>query len=115
MTPTPPRQSQPLQRALSALAEGQLGHALLITGAERSGQYELARTLAKRLLCTTVQGASRACGQCRGCQQAEAGSHADLRILTLELNDKTDKLRTEITVEQVRQLSEWLVFTPQQG
>lgn len=115
MTPTAPWQAQPLQRALNALAEGQLGHALLITGAERSGQYELARAIAQRLLCTTAQGAVRACGQCRGCQQAEAGSHADLRILTLELNDKTDKLRTEIAVEQVRQLSDWLVLTSQQG
>jgi len=143
MNPTPPWQAQPLQRALAALAAGQLGHALLLTGPEQLGQDALARALAQRLLCTTAQGAAPACGecractqtrvidqrphctvakadapacgQCRGCIQALVSRHPDLRVVGLEFNDKTDKLRSEIAVEQVRQLSEWVALSAQQG
>lgn len=143
MNMLPVWQTQPLQRALSALAEGQLGHATLITGPEHLGQAALARALAQRLLCTTAHGdapacgecractqtraiAQRpqcttakagepACGQCRGCIEALASRHPDLRIVTLEINEKTEKLRTEIAVEQIRKLSEWLALTSQHG
>lgn len=139
----PTWQSQPLQRALSALAQGKLGHATLITGPEHLGQAVLARALAQRLLCSVADGAAPACGacracmqtcelaqrpscsnakgnepacgQCRGCVDARASRHADLRIVTLEINEKTEKLRGEITIEQIRNLSEWLALTSQQG
>lgn len=143
MSKLPVWQAQPLQRALSALAEGQLGHATLITGPEQLGQSVLARALAQRLLCTSAQGDAPACGtcraclrtcvseqrpscsnakadepacgQCRACVDARASRHPDLRIVSLEINEKTDKLRTEIAVEQIRKLSEWLALTSQQG
>lgn len=143
MTRFPAWQAQPLQRALSALAQGQLGHATLITGPEHLGQALLARALAQRLLCHSATGDALACGecpacqrtceiepraqcsnakgnepacrQCRGCVDARASRHPDLRIVTLELNEKTEKLRSEITVEQIRKLSEWLALTSQQG
>lgn len=139
----PSWQSQPLQRALGALGEGQLGHAILITGPEHLGQAALARALAQRLLCTVAQGdapacgacracaqtdnndqrpqctnakaSEPACGQCRACVDARASRHPDLRIVTLEINEKTEKLRNEITVEQIRILSQWLALTSQHG
>lgn len=143
MSMLPDWQAQPLQRALGALAAGQLGHAILISGPERLGQAMLARALAQRLLCTTASGDVPACGvcracvqtmaseqrpqctnakaseppcgQCRACVDAGASRHPDLRIVTLEINEKTDKLRGEITVEQIRKLSEWLALTSRQG
>src|SRR3546814_14200347 len=72
MNMVPTWQLQPLQRALGALAVGQLGHAILITGPERLGQAALARALAQRLLCNVAHGDAPACGNCRACAQTMA-------------------------------------------
>lgn len=73
------------------------------------------REIDQRPHCTVAKANEPACGQCRGCIQAHISRHPDLRVVSLEFNEKTDKLRGEIAVEQVRQLSEWLSLSSQQG
>src|SRR3546814_6951318 len=69
----------------------------------------------QRPQCTNAKASEPPCGQCRACVDARASRHPALRIVTLEINEKTDKLRSEITVEQIRKLSEWLALTSQRG
>lgn len=108
-------QRRPLQTALAALAAGRLGHALLLGGAARLGKRAVADALAARLLCTTPGADGLACGHCRGCQLLAAGTHPDFLGIGLEVNEKTDKPRSEITIDQVRRLSRQFALTPQLG
>jgi hypothetical protein len=43
---------------------------------------------------------------------ASSQLHPDLQRVGLEPNEKGDKLRTEITVDQVRRLEQWFALTP---
>ncbi|MBS7457624.1 DNA polymerase III subunit delta' [Coralloluteibacterium stylophorae] len=110
-----PWQARALDGALDALARGRLGHATLLRGPERLGKRAVADALARRLLCTQAEGAQQACGACRGCRLLASGTHPDFRMVTLEVNPNTDKLRTEIVIEQIRQLGEWFALTSQFG
>jgi DNA polymerase-3 subunit delta' len=115
MTTLAPWQQAVLDSALQTLAQGRLGHALLMCGPPMMGKRETAEILAKRLLCPTPDAAGRACGQCRSCRLFEAGTHADIQRVSYELNDKGDKFKTEISVEQIRRLGQWFSLTPQFG
>ena len=110
-----PWQQDVLDRAAAARAEGRLGHALLLIGPERMGKAEVAVALARGLLCQAPREGLIACGSCRGCQLFSAQTHPDFRHVTYEPNDKGDKLRTELTVDQVRRLGQWFSLTPQLG
>jgi DNA polymerase-3 subunit delta' len=118
-----PWQQEMLGRALRALDEGKLGHALLLTGPADLGKREVAEALAARLLCATPRADGHACGACRACRMLPAQAnglassqlHPDLQRVGLEPNEKGDKLRTEITVDQVRRLGQWFALTPAFG
>ncbi|MFN3902443.1 DNA polymerase III subunit delta' [Rehaibacterium terrae] len=110
-----PWQQRPLQTALAALMAGRLGHALLLGGAARLGKRAVADALAARLLCSTPGADGLACGHCRGCRLLAAGTHPDFLGIGLEVNEKTDKLRSEVTIDQVRRLSRQFALTPQLG
>ena len=118
-----PWQRQVYARAVAALAEGKLGHALLFAGPPDLGKREVAETLATRLLCTQPRADGLPCGSCRGCRLAPAQTnglataqlHPDLQRVGLEPNEKGDKLRSEIVVDQVRRLGQWFSLTPQFG
>ncbi len=110
-----PWQQRVLDGALSALAQGQLGHALLVCGPPALGKGAVARALAARLLCTSPGSDRLACGRCRSCQLFAAGTHPDLLQVSYEENEKTGKLRSEIVVDQIRDLARWFTLTPQLG
>jgi DNA polymerase-3 subunit delta' len=111
-----PWQQAVLDRALAALAEGRMGHALLLVGPSQLGKLEVAQALAQRLLCSNPDANSNlACGRCRSCQLFAAETHGDFKHVTFEPNEKGDKLRTEISVEQIRKLGQWFSLTPQLG
>ena len=111
----PPWQESVYSNLVGGLLAGKLGHAQLIIGPAKLGKHELAERLAKRLLCLEAGGGLAACGHCLSCQRFEAGSHGDFRSITLEINDKTGKLRTEISVDQIRAFNDWLSLTSQLG
>jgi DNA polymerase-3 subunit delta' len=95
-------------------AQDRLPHALLLSGAEGLGKRAFADAFAAALLCQHPRSDGGACGECRACRLVHAGSHPDLVRVNLGLRDD-GKPRTEIIVDQIRNLSERLCMTPQFG
>ncbi|THD09608.1 DNA polymerase III subunit delta' [Rhodanobacter lindaniclasticus] len=92
---------------------GALAHALLLCGAPGLGKRQFAQRFVRGLLCTEpVRG--EACGHCRGCQLTAAGSHPDRVELTFGLR-RDGTPRTEIVVDQIRELSARLALRSQLG
>ena len=88
---------------------GQLPHALLLSGSRGLGKALFARALAKSLMCEAPREGGSACGQCRACQQFEAGSLPDYKhVHPLEG-------KTVIAIDQCRELSEFLALTSHYG
>ena len=131
-----PWQQRAYQHAAKALAGGQMGHATLIVGPESIGKRVLAEHLARRVLCLSPRVDGEACGSCRSCtlfasrsqydpletrpdgtlsQPWGHSAHPDLMFMGYEINQKTDKPRAELVIEQVRTLSEKLTLTPRLG
>lgn len=98
----------------SRIAAQRFPHALLITGASGLGKRDLASALVARLLCPTPRADGHACGQCRGCRLRLAGTHPDRLQVTLEARDD-GKLRTEITIDQIRALGARFASRPSFG
>ena len=115
MSALAPWQQRVLDGALGALAEGRLGHALLLSGPPAMGKSRVATLLAQRLLCATPGGDGLGCGQCRGCRLFAAGTHPDRLDLTFAINEKTGKPRSDLLVEQIRDLGHWFSLTPDLG
>ena len=102
-------------RTLAQRAErGSLPHALLLGGPEGLGKRAFAEAFVRARLCEHPREGF-ACGSCRTCALLEAGTHPDRILVTQEVNEKTDKLRTEIVVEQIRALSARLAMSTQLG
>ncbi len=96
------------------LQRRQLPHAMLIAGAAGLGKRALAKRLVEAALCEQRGDNGMPCGRCRSCLLLAAGTHPDRVHVTLELRDD-GKLRSEITVEQIRQLSQRLSLSSQFG
>lgn len=88
-------------------------HALLLCGPAGLGKRAFAQRLVASLLCRQPRG-GEACGQCRGCQLLAAGSHPDFVPLTFGVR-KDGTPRTEIVVDQIRELSARLAMASQFG
>ncbi|WP_432473672.1 DNA polymerase III subunit delta' [Amphritea sp. HPY] len=85
-----------------------LPHALLINGPKGIGKACFSLALANFMLCKQP-GVSGACGHCRSCELTGSGNHPDLFQLQPEETGKA------IKVDQVRELSEFIYSTAQQG
>jgi DNA polymerase-3 subunit delta' len=96
------------------LERNELPHALLICGDAGLGKRALANALASAALCESRLPDGLACGKCRLCQLMAAGSHPDHMVVGFELRDD-GKPRSEITVEQIRRLSQRLSLSTQFG
>lgn len=100
-----------------------LPHALLLHGRAGVGKLRFAAFLAQSILCENP-GAAGACGTCTSCGWLAAAYHPDLQRLEpsaaedgAEDGDKADKKKsgTQITVEQVRALSDFLGVSTHRG
>ena len=110
-----PWQHRIYAQACAALDAGRLGHALLFAGPAQLGKREVAQRLAQRLLCERRATDGEPCGQCRGCHLFAAGTHPDYQFVSFIPNKEGTRLRTEIIIEQIRELSERLSLTAQYG
>ena len=90
-----------------------LAHALLLCGAPGLGKRAFAQRFVRGLLCSDGMDGD-ACGRCRSCLLIEAGSHPDVIGLTFGLR-RDGTPRTEIVVEQIRELSARLAMRSQLG
>lgn len=74
--------------------------AYLVTGPEHVGKTTVAAHLSRSLLCLERQAGG--CGDCFSCRQFDQANHPDLITLQRLLDDKTDKFKTVISVDQIR-------------
>ncbi len=103
------------QKYIGSYLAGTLGHAQLLYGQALLGKHALAESVAKRLLCSGAGQNLPACGMCIACQRFALGTHGDFKSITREMNEKTGKLFTVISVDQIRAFNEWLSLTSQLG
>jgi DNA polymerase-3 subunit delta' len=94
-------------RLLGLATSGKLAHAYLFGGQQGLGKLMLARHFAHYLLCSDKQG-DQPCGMCRECQLIAAGSHPDLKLIQPEES-------SEIKIDQVREIIEFISKTSQRG
>ncbi|MEN5209384.1 DNA polymerase III subunit delta' [Stenotrophomonas terrae] len=106
-----PWQQRAYDQTVAALDAGRLGHGLLLCGPAGMGKRAVAMRLAAHVL---NHGADAAARQ-RNAQLIAAGTHPDLQFTTFIPNKTGDKLRTEIVIDQVREISQKLALTPQYG
>ena len=104
-----PWHRQVWQKILSARSADRLGHAYLLQGPEGVGKAHLAEALMAALLCDNPDSTTGACAECRSCRWFLAGSHPDVIRL------QPPEGKTQITVDQVRRLSEELALSPHHG
>ena len=105
-----PWQQRAYDQTIAALDAGRLGHGMLLCGPAGLGKREVALALA-----THVLARGDAAHVQRTQQLLAAGTHPDLQLVSFIPNKTGDKLRTEIVIEQVREISEKLALTPQYG
>jgi DNA polymerase-3 subunit delta' len=86
-------------------------HGLLLAGPAGLGKAHFARVLAQSALCLEPDAHGQACGSCQACQLFAAGTHPDFQSLTLEDSETTGKESTQIRVDQVRELVEFMYLS----
>lgn len=107
MPPYPWQQSQ-WDSFVSLLEQERLAHALLIAGPEGLGGLALARAMGQFLLCKAPIG-PLACGRCKDCLLLESETHPDLLCV------QPEGTSSAIKVDQIRQVTEFMSKTAQQG
>ncbi|MFC5743440.1 DNA polymerase III subunit delta' [Dyella tabacisoli] len=88
-------------------------HALLLVGPAGLGKRDFLQRFVHGLLCLQPQD-GEACGQCRSCLLLAAGTHPDYVSLSFGLR-KDGVQRSEIVVDQIRELSARLSMSSQFG
>ncbi|MCX7189033.1 MAG: DNA polymerase III subunit delta' [Methylotenera sp.] len=95
-------------------------HALLLHGRAGIGKYDFARYFSQSLLCANKNKQGCACGVCSSCNWFNDDSHPDFRLLSPEqdaepedegASTKKTKKKTQISVAQIRDLSNFLSLT----
>ncbi|MGO4779136.1 DNA polymerase III subunit delta', partial [Lysobacter sp. 2RAB21] len=110
-----PWQQRIYDQAKASIGAGRLGHGLLFCGPAQLGKRAVAERLAHGLLCRERSAQGDPCGRCRSCLLLAAGTHPDYQLVSFVPNKEGTRLRTEIVIEQIRNLSERLSLTPQYG
>ena len=119
--------NEPILDSLAGRA-ARLPHALLIHGMQGIGKLALAERVAQLLLCEAESG-TKPCGRCDGCRWFLSGNHPDFRRLEPESlakepepdetepapAKKTAKPSTEIKIEQIRAITDFLNLRSHRG
>ena len=95
---------------------------LLFKGNKGIGELELAINFAHALLCQQPQSSGMACGACPACHWLAQGAHPDFRLvqpdaisLAGEETETGKKPSKQISVEQIRELADFLSLSAHQG
>jgi DNA polymerase III subunit delta' len=98
-------------------------HALLLRGKSGIGKLNFAVSLSQALLCEQINSVNQACGKCLSCGWFEQDNHPDFRLISPEqdtskdneISTKSTKKKTQIVIEQIRGLSEFLSLSSHQS
>jgi DNA polymerase III subunit delta' len=96
------------EQLLAANRSGRTPHGLLIHEAPGTGGTLLATWFARLILCS---GQSAPCGQCSSCRRVESREHPDF----ITVNPDPESKLGQITVDQVRTVSEQLSLSSYEG
>ncbi len=99
---------------LDALQGGRMHHAWLITGTSGVGKATLAYRFARRLLAGPADALALDPAD-PVFRRVATGSHADLLTIEREWDDKKNRMRGEIVVDDTRAISAFLRLTPAEG
>lgn len=110
-------QARALDRFASAWATRKLHHAWLLAGPKGIGKASFAQAAARRVLAEAAGPpfdlpAIETDDRHPIVKLVEAGSHPDFRWLRRLVNEKTGNLARNISVDQIRELGEFLALTP---
>jgi len=88
------------------LASLKVSHAYLFVGPLHIGKTIVAQNFVNSLICENLHKNEGPvpCGQCQYCQQIAKKIHPDVFWLSRETNEKTGKLKKNISIEQIREL-----------
>jgi DNA polymerase-3 subunit delta' len=99
-----------------AMRSARMHHAWLITGAEGIGKATLAFRFARRLFAGAPAGPSLALDETSPVfRRVAAGAHADLATVARAWDPKRKRERTEIVIDDVRRVTDFLRRTPAEG
>ena len=100
-----------------ALRSGRLHHAWMLTGPDGVGKATLAFRFARRLLAGLPAHADDLALDPSDpvFRRVAAGTHADLLTVERVWDEKTRRTRTEIVVDDVRRIADFLRLTPAEG
>jgi DNA polymerase-3 subunit delta' len=101
---------------LDAIRAGRMHHAWLITGPEGIGKATLAYRFARRLLAGQAASDTLALDPTHPTfRRVAAASHADMLTIERAYNEKTKRMKTQIAVEDVRKVNNFMSLTPAEG
>ncbi len=101
---------------LDAMFAGRMHHAWLITGPEGVGKATLAYRFARHLLAGRPTTPSLAMEPDHPVfKRVAAGSHADIKTLEREYDPKRKRVRTQIAIDDVRKIINFMHLTPAEG
>lgn len=89
------------------LVNDTLSHAYLFVGPTHVGKLTLARFFVNALLCTNRGKAVMPvpCGQCSSCQHNAHHNHPDVSWISRMTDEKTGKMKKNISIDQIRDLT----------
>ena len=110
-------QDTAVEQFLSAWSSRRLHHAWLLAGPKGVGKANFAHAAARRVLADAAGPPSALPGLETSDDHSiikliEAGSHPDMRRLERLVNEKTGNLARNISVDQIREIGEFLTLTP---
>jgi len=100
-----------------------LHHAFLLYGRAGIGKYDFALSFSQALLCRNRDDRGYACNECPSCHWFNDESHPDFRLISPEQETSTEedaspakktKKKTQISVAQIRDLSDFLNLSSHQ-
>ncbi len=87
----------------SAITQQAVVHGYLFVGPSHIGKETVARAFTQSLLCHGGSGKTP-CGSCAACTQFERGIHSDVYTVERLTDPKTQKLKSSISIDQIRDL-----------
>lgn len=90
-------------------------HAWLLFGAEGTGKLAFAENLAQALLCEQPSADHTPCQHCPSCCLFIQHTHPDYLLLQPEAQDGSERKRTQIKVEAIRQILDFVHLSAHRG